>query len=100
MDTTTIQTLRAISHERDAYAIRFNLERAFQTIDWQPHGLSASAILCIRKVRDPLPGGLNLQRSAQYRPHSAWSRALTTTLEQIARQAVRPVLGTPPANAP
>ena len=98
MDTTTIQTLRIISRERDAHALRFNLERALQTIDWQPSGLPPAAILYIRKLRDPRPGALNLARGDRLRPSPAWRQALTTTLEQMAHQAVRPMLGTPPAN--
>ncbi|MBO0791252.1 MAG: hypothetical protein J2P36_09915, partial [Ktedonobacteraceae bacterium] len=59
--------------------------------------LAPSAILCIRALRDPLPGGLRLELSQSSFP--AWEWAICAALDGLARRAAWPARGPVPANA-
>jgi hypothetical protein len=63
--------------------------------DLRPRALSPAAIICIRALRDPVPGGLPLRRSGFSAP-SAWEQAVARSLEDLARRAARPALGPVP----
>jgi hypothetical protein len=85
------------SAERDSLALQQTLRRALATVNLRPAGLSVSSILCVRTLRDPLPGALALHGDAL--PSPSWQAALATALGHMARHAARPALDQPPAGA-
>ncbi|HET9918301.1 MAG TPA: hypothetical protein VFQ30_00570, partial [Ktedonobacteraceae bacterium] len=96
--TTIAQRLRVRGSGLDALTTRLRLTSLLEAVDLRPPGLPPSAVICIRRLRDPLPGALSLQHIGQ-RPPQAWEHALRHALAQSVRQAVRPVEGAVPANA-
>ena len=62
------------------------------TIDLEPPGLPAGAVLVVRRLRDPLPGGF-LPDAAALRAGPAWEGASRAALAALARSAARPALG-------
>ena len=84
---------------RDSLRARIRLERLFSAVDWRATALPERAILCIRKVPDPLPGSLSL--AADLQPSAEWQQALTSMLNRFSSEAVRPFTNpvAPGANA-
>jgi len=64
----------------------------------QVPGLPPRAILCVRSLRDPLPGVLALHRPTAATP-AAWERALTGALDARFRAASRPAREPVPPSA-
>ena len=95
---TYIGKVRATSSERDTLAFQLHLSRMLSSASWHPPGLPASAILCIRKFRDPLPGMLQGHRN-DVRPPYAWEQAIAASLRQMAEHAARPIHGPVPISA-
>ena len=95
---TYIGKVRATSRERDALALQLRLASMLSATDLHPPGLPASAIVCIRTMRDPLPGSFSLQRGG-IRPPQAWEQAVRASLKQWVQRAAHPISGTVPANA-
>jgi len=96
---TTITRLRVKSARLDPLTTQLRAARLVQVCDLQPHALPPAAILCIRTLRDPLPGKLALHHSLSVRPAPEWQRALTESLDALARNAARPFLGSVPTTA-
>jgi hypothetical protein len=96
--TTTIGTVRAMSSTRDPLALQLALGRWLASADLRPRRLAPEAILCIRRLRDPLPGQWRWAH-ADLRPPEAWAHALTDVLDQLAQSAARPALEAVPAGA-
>lgn len=96
--TTYIRKLSVTAHTRDAARLQGWLEAALSSIEFSPPGLPASAILCVRKFEDPLPGQLSW-RPGHVRSLAAWEHALRAALGQLGRCAARPTAGAVPANA-
>ncbi len=71
---------------------------ALRTLDLEPPSMPRQAILCIRAMRDPLPGAVDLRSSHAPRP-DRWERAARAEVASIMRRAVRPALGAVPASA-
>jgi hypothetical protein len=82
----------------DPLSARLRIERALAHTDLRPRGLPPSAVLCIRSLKDPLPGRLSLHGPAPQAP-AAWERAVVEALTRAAREAARPALGAVPASA-
>jgi hypothetical protein len=81
----------------DAASLRRRVEAALGGDALRPAGLPASAVLCIRALRDPRPGALVL--AANLRPPAQWERALQGEIERAVRCAVRPIEGGTTAGA-
>ena len=79
----------------DSAAARLRLEGTLGGGAFRPAGLPASAILCIRSLRDPMPGALSLDWRS--RPPARWEQAMERELERAARGAARPIDGPVPA---
>jgi hypothetical protein len=60
-------------------------------LDLQPPGLLPQAILCVRELRDPLPGGIEI-RSTATRP-TRWEAAVRAALTETLSRAARPAFG-------
>lgn len=63
-----------------------------------PASLPPSAIVCIRKLHDPMPSVLSLD-GGDLQPPMAWQRAVSDAIEDLARRAARPLREFVPANA-
>jgi hypothetical protein len=81
----------------DAVRARLRMEALLGGAQLHPPGLPPSAILCVRHLRDPLPGTLALDGQAAL--PRAWERALAASLTRLARSAARPLDGGVPAAA-
>ena len=95
---TTIARVRVNANKLDPLAARLRLARILNEVRLRPRGLPASAIVFVKKLRDPMPGALNLSCKAGPSP-AAWEDALGGSLDELARSAARPALGYVPANA-
>src|SRR5258706_9784715 len=94
----TIGRLRLWAATADPDALRLRGGTAVGALDLQPPAMPEQAILCIRKLHDPLPGGLDLRSSSAPRP-AAWEAAMRAAVAGSIRGAVRPAFGPVPANA-
>lgn len=95
---TYVRRLSAVSSERDALLLRLRLERALAGADFNPPGLPASAILCVRRLSD------RRERPTRARTRGAlafaeWQRSVAAEVSRLARHAARPAHGSVPANA-
>jgi hypothetical protein len=95
---TTIGRLRLVAATADPNALRMRGGTVLGALDLQPPAMPEQAVLCIRKLQDPLPGGLDLRSSATLRP-AAWEAAMRSAVGHAFHRAVRPALGPVPANA-
>jgi hypothetical protein len=97
-DGTTIGRLRIRTSSADPDAVRMRGAAALRSLDLQPPSMPAQAILCIRTLRDPLPGGVDLRWSHAPRPET-WERAARTQIASIMRRAIRPAFNSVPESA-
>jgi hypothetical protein len=79
-------------------AARLRVSRLLSTATLEPDGLPASALLVVRRVRDPLPGRLHTAGPA-LRVSEPWERAVRGVLADAWRGAARPASGAVPAGA-
>ena len=94
-----IGRLRITGTRGDPVSARLRAARLLDADVFRPPGLPPSAILCIRALRDPLPGQFPMSSSA-IRPPGNWSRALASRVETLARYARRPALDSAVDDAP
>lgn len=93
-----IARMRVRGARPDRLRTRQHLETLLSLGDVYPTGLPAAAILCVRTLHDPRPGTLRLEGSSL--PSAPrWTEAVAASLADIARQAVRPLYHSIPANA-
>ena len=83
---------------KDSLLTQLRIGRLLDPIELRPPQLPSSAILYIRKLRDPLPGSLQLEQ-AGVRPPPAWQEALSATLDRLASRALRPAREAVPPSA-
>lgn len=97
---TLVNRLRVRGRGLDQTLTQLRLATLLGNARLSPSGLAPSAILCVRQLRDPLPGTLPLhRRTGGITPPPAWERAVASSLEELARSAARPVRETAPASA-
>ncbi|MFL6210650.1 MAG: hypothetical protein ACJ74W_17490 [Pyrinomonadaceae bacterium] len=91
-----IRQLRAHTDARDALALRLQLTSVLAHLNLHPTGLPPTAIVCIRRLRDPLPGALGL---TSHTTHSTqrWAQACADSIERCYSRAARPIKGFVPA---
>ena len=85
----TIARLLVHGAGSDPIAERLRLERLLGQLDLRPRSLSATAILCIRELHDPLPGRLSLL-SRESRPPPEWAQAMQREVDRFATVAIWP----------
>ncbi len=95
---TVIGRVRVRAGIHDSLLTQLRIGRLLDPIELRPARLPSSAILCIRTLRDPLPGSLRLDQS-DVRPPPAWQEALRSMLDRLAAQAWRPAREAVPASA-
>lgn len=84
---TTINRVRLLRGGRDALAARLTVERILAGAAHAP-GLPPAAILCVKRLRAPLPGSIRLAPS-----HGAprrWTQSVHEAMAALARRAARP----------
>ena len=97
-EKSVITHLRVRGNWRDALTTQLITERVLNSVSFQPTGLPSSSILCIRSLRDPKPSSLRLQAD-NLRPSTEWESAVSARIDQLAREAARPIDGAVPASA-
>jgi hypothetical protein len=95
---TYVRRLSAVSRERDALALRLRLERAFAGADFNPPGLPASAILCVRRLSERRAVEPH-ERARGALAFTEWQRSVADAIGRLARDAASPARGAVPANA-
>ena len=96
--TTIARRLHVRGSQLDPVLTQLRMNSLLNNMDTYPTALAPSAILCIRRLRDPLPGALQLQQHS-IQPSSAWQRAMAVSLNSLVQQAARPALSPAPAHA-
>lgn len=91
LNDSTILKLRVKGSELDPLSLRGRVENLLSDVSLQPR-LPASATLFIRKLKDPLPGLINLDSSHPRAPE-AWRHAFNSRFDQLVSSAARPALG-------
>jgi len=86
-DSTIIRTLRIKTATSDRLAARQQTERALQAASLRPIGLPRDAILIVRQIKSSHAGT------------ASWEQAVNAQLDQLVRQAARPIEGMVPAHA-
>ena len=90
--------MRAVVRGGDPGATRHRLDRALRSLDLEPAGLPTGALLCVRRLADPLPGRLAAtEREAA--ANARWSQAARDSLGTSLATAARPLAGRLPARA-
>ncbi|HEX8129160.1 MAG TPA: hypothetical protein VF527_08675 [Pyrinomonadaceae bacterium] len=98
-EQTYVSRLRVRGSGLDPLAAQLRLASLFQAAEVQPSGLAPSAIVCIRRLDDPRPRTVSLAGGHLSLP-SEWQQSVRASIEQLARHAPRPALGTVAADAP
>lgn len=93
-----IGRLSVKSAETERLAARLHFERLFAAENFLPPELPPNAALCIRKIRDPQPRVLALNRAGA-RFSEAWRNSVAREIENFYARAVRPIRQTVPASA-
>ncbi len=97
-EKSILSKLRVKGGGLDPLAARLYFERLFSNAGLIPEGFPPNAIVCIRKLIDPAPQTLELNRNA-VRFSDAWEKAVAREIEKLFRRAVRPVNEIVPAQA-
>lgn len=95
---TRIERVRLHGDALDSTQARLQLGALLAGTDVRPSGLGPAALLCVRRVADPLPGAIRLD-TRDARPPPEWERAFAATLERALRNAARPAREAVPAAA-
>jgi len=95
---TRVGRLRIRAAAGDALALTMRGEAALRPLDLRPPGMPRRAILCIRRMDDPLPRAIDLRTAHPPRP-TEWERAARSVIAEAFRRAVRVRDGFVPADA-
>src|SRR5271157_198144 len=91
----------ALARHRAPYgelAVKLRVSHLVESADFEPAELSPAALLIVRRLRDPLPRGLSMDKFALAATHS-WEQAARSALAKVARSAARPSREAVPSNA-
>lgn len=97
-ETTIVSRLRVRHPVSDTLAARLRLGNLLSAVNLCPPGLAPSAIVCIKRLQDPLPGAISLQNYGARVPE-AWQQRTLAAVERLIQSASRPARDTVPANA-
>jgi hypothetical protein len=87
---TLIERVRMRHLDLDPLVARLRLEALLTSVDLRPPSLSPSAIVCVRRLHDPLPRRLKIGRAGA-QPPGAWVQSARSRLDDLVRHAARPV---------
>jgi hypothetical protein len=82
----------------DPIAARLRIEAMLGTVEMRPRALPPSTILCVREMRDPLPGWLSLS-SRQLHAPAQWKQALEREMDRLGATAAWPARSVVPPTA-
>jgi hypothetical protein len=91
-DRTYIRKVRAASAGGDASALQLRLASSLSGLDLRPGCLPRSAIACVRRLPDPMPGVLRRTRTGEPPPR-AWESAARDALDRLVSAAAHPARG-------
>ena len=94
----TIARVEVCASGADPVMTRLHVERLLGMLDLRPRALARSAILCVRELRDPMPGMLALDGRHAH-PPPAWKHAMQRELDRMAREAAWPARDAVPATS-
>ena len=94
----TVLKLRAVGGSVEPMGARLALGTVLDNASLHPTRLPPPAAVFIRKLRDPLPGSLELGQRATRRPLE-WERALAASIDHLVSIAAHPALEPVPASA-
>jgi hypothetical protein len=97
-EATVLRRVRVLAAGLDPLAARVRAGALLGAAGLRAAGLPPSAVVCVRRLADPLPGALGLRRGG-VRPSPAWERAAGEALDRLARSAARPARGPVPPSA-
>lgn len=89
---TVVRRVRLKCHQLEPLVAQLRFDNVLQAVELHPAWLSPSAIVLVRRLRDPLPRSLNLHNPNTAQT-SAWQRAVAAAMEKEIRLALRPALG-------
>lgn len=96
--TSIVSKLRVKGEKLDAVAARLYFERLFGADNFLSQNLPPKTIVSIRKLRDPSPRTLRLNRS-NLADSDAWRNSVAREIEKLYRSAFRPIREMVPAQA-
>src|SRR5262245_45731545 len=91
----TVVRLRLASAGHDPLVERLRAAAALEATALEPTRLPPAAVLCIRRLRDPRPGTLRLDRAQPFAAlpgAPAWQQAVTARLDELSAAALRPLV--------
>jgi len=83
-----INKIRVSGRHGDPLLLRLRLDRVLSSMDLMPHGLPSTAIVWIKRLRDPRPGLLDLW-SNSLASQFEWERAVRAHLADLIARAPR-----------
>lgn len=89
---TTINSVRVKGKVNNDIALRLSVSGFLEHADMRAKSMAPSAILIVRRIRDPMPGIVPEHSGTRLR-HSGWEQALQSRLDDMVRQASRPESG-------
>ncbi|MDT5267903.1 MAG: hypothetical protein QOH49_89 [Acidobacteriota bacterium] len=89
---TVVSRLRVEGRNLDPLVTKLRVASMFGAVHLGPVTLPPSAILCIRRLSDPLPGGLSLDGGQPFLP-PAWEQAFVASVRGKCARAIRPLRG-------
>ena len=93
-----ILQLRVRGTKLDSLRTQLRMSQLLNDVELRPSNLPPSAILCVRRLCDPMPSSLHLHGHA-VRPPQRWTQALVASLDECVRRAARPLRQPAPADA-
>src|SRR5438045_9598877 len=97
-EQTRVGRLRVRGRGLDPTLARLRLASLLSGAQLHPSGLAPAAILCVRRLRGPALGSL-ASHGAGANLSPAWERAVSASLDELARRAARPAQDFVPADA-
>ena len=85
---TRVGRLRIRAAAEDSLALAMRGEAVLRPLDLHPPGMPRQAILCIRRMDDPLPRAIDLRTAHPPRP-TEWERAARGAIAEALRRATR-----------
>ncbi|MEP6925796.1 MAG: hypothetical protein ABI954_15120 [Pyrinomonadaceae bacterium] len=96
--STVVSRLKIKANQIDSLATRLRLENLFAAADFEPAGLPATAIVCLKKLHDPRPKTLDPAKGEMRLP-TRWQNSVVSEIERLTSRAVRPAWESVPGSA-
>jgi hypothetical protein len=87
---TLVRRLRVKGRKLDSLVAQLRLDNILQTVEMHPSWLPSSAIVCLRRLHDPMPRALNLHSRSATQSY-AWQQAVAALVQEEIRRAMHQV---------